>query len=198
MPTREILDVLIEEAIRNGATAATHIPASHIRVENSLASLCNGEFKCPNFGLSAGCPPHVEGPAEFKLWRDQSEDAVTVKIEMGTQELFSEKQKDFMRLLHLIVATVEQKAIELGFSSSKGFAGGSCKELFCYDQDQCPVISDNTPCLHPNMARPSISGFGVDAVQLMKSSGWPCTIGDQSDASNDSATSWIVGLVLIS
>jgi hypothetical protein len=40
--------------------------------------------------------------------------------------MFSNERKDVMRLLHQIVATVEQKAIELGFGKSKAFAGGSC------------------------------------------------------------------------
>ena len=61
-----------------------------------------------------------------------------------------------MQLLHQIVADVEGKAMEMEFKKSKGFAGGSCKDLFCDDQENCCVLAENKPCRHMNIVRPSI------------------------------------------
>ncbi len=78
--------------------------------------------------------------------------------------MFSDERKGVMQLLHQIVAAVEQKAIEMGFEKAKAFAGGSCKELFCDDQEKCCVVAENKPCRHIAFARPSMSGFGIDIV----------------------------------
>jgi predicted metal-binding protein len=95
------------------------------------------------------------------------------------------------------VAGVEQKAIETGFEKSKAFAGGSCKDLFCDDQENCCVLSENIPCRHIESARPSMSGFGIDVTQLMTSCGWSGQIVKKSDAFDNESTSWVVGLILL-
>ncbi|MBU1052316.1 MAG: DUF2284 domain-containing protein [Proteobacteria bacterium] len=47
----------------------------------------------------------------------------------------------------------------MGFKNSKGFAGGSCQELVCDDQEKCCVLAENKPCRHIEFAHPSMSGF---------------------------------------
>jgi predicted metal-binding protein len=139
----------------------------------------------------------VEGPVKFRKWQAQSKYSLTVKIELPTSVMFSDARKDVMRLLHQMVAAVEQKAIELGFGKSKGFAGGSCKKLFCDDQEKCCVVAEHKPCRHLSSARPSMSGFGIDVTQLMLSSGWPAQQAEQSNSSDNDATSWVAGLILL-
>ena len=102
-----------------------------------------------------------------------------------------------MQLLHQIVAAVEQKAMALGFGESKAFAGGSCKDLFCEDQERCSVVAENIPCRHADVARLSMSGFGIDVTQFMISSGWPASKAEKSALSDKDATSWVAGLVLL-
>jgi len=188
---------LTEEAKRLGATDSTIISSKEILVKNELAALCNGEFACLNYGLGASCPPYVEGPAGFKKWQAESEYSITVIIELPTSVMFSDERNGVMQLLHQIVAAVEQKAMEMGFKKSKGFAGGSCKELFCDDQENCRVLSENKSCRHMEVARPSMSGFGIDVTQLMKSSGWSAQKADESDASDKDAMSWAAGLIVL-
>ena len=102
-----------------------------------------------------------------------------------------------MKLLHQIVAAVERKAVATGFGNAKGFAGGSCKELFCENREYCCVLKENKTCPHTESARPSISGFGIDAVQLMKSSGWSAKRADHLDISDSKGLSWVVGLIML-
>lgn len=195
--SKQLLEQLTKEARKLGANAVAIISSKEIQVEDNLAALCNGEYACPNYSLAASCPPNVEGPAEFRKWQAQSKYSITVKIELPTSVMFSGERNGVMQLLHQIVATVEQKAIQLGFKNSKGFAGGSCKELFCKDQPNCSVVADNQPCRHVDIARPSMSGFGIDVTPLIKSSGWSAPVAEKSNTSDKDATSWVAGLIML-
>ena len=141
--------------------------------------------------------PNVEGPVEFRKWQEGSEYSITVKIELPASVMFSDERKSVMQLLHQIVAAVEQKAIEIGFGKSKAFAGGSCKKLFCDDQENCCVVAENKPCRHIEFARPSMSGFGIDVTQLLKSSGWSAQKVKNANLSNEDAISWVAGLIML-
>ena len=191
------LEELAQIAISLGATSSEIISSKEIRSKDDLAAFCNGEYTCPNYGLAAGCPPNVEGPVEFRKWQALSTYSIAVKIELPTSVMFSNERNNVMKLLHQIVAAVERKAVATGFSNAKGFAGGSCKELFCENQEYCCVLKENKTCPHTESARPSISGFGIDAVQLMKSSGWSAKIADKLDISDSNGPSWVVGLVML-
>ena len=197
MISKQRLTHLIQEAKRLGATSSACILSKEIQVKDTLAALCNGEYTCPNYGLAASCPPYVEGPVEFRKWQAKSKHSITVKIELPTSVMFSDERKGVMQLLHQIVAIVEQKAIETGFEKSKAFAGGSCKELFCEDQEKCCVVAENKPCRHIESARPSMSGFGIDVTQLMLSSGWPAQKAEKPNFSHKEATSWVAGLIML-
>ncbi|MBU8911452.1 MAG: DUF2284 domain-containing protein [Desulfobacterales bacterium] len=195
--SKQQLELLTQEVKRLGANASAIISSKEIQVKDNLAALCNGEYTCPNYGLAASCPPNVEGPVEFRKWQEGSEYSIAVKIELPTSVMFSDERKGVMQLLHQIVAAVEQKAIEIGFRKSKAFAGGSCKELFCDDQEKCCVVAENKPCRHIEFARPSMSGFGIDVIQLMKSSGWSTPKVQNTNLSNEDAISWVAGLIML-
>ncbi len=188
---------LTREAKRLGATSSAIISSKEIQVKDCLAALCNGAYPCPYYGLAANCPPNVEGPVEFRKWQAQSKYSITVRIELPTSVMFSDERKGVFQLLHQIVAVVEQKAIELGFEKSKAFAGGSCKELFCDDKKNCCVLAENKPCRHNEIARPSMSGFGIDVTQLMQSSGWPAQKAKNASLSNKDDLSWVAGLIML-
>jgi len=195
--SKQKLEHLTQEAIRLGATSSAIISSKEIQVKDDLAAICNGEYTCPNYGLAASCPPYVAGPAGFRKWQKQSKYSITVKIELPTSVMFSDERNGVMQLLHQIVSAVEQKAIEMGCKNSKGFAGGSCKELFCDDQETCCVVAENKPCRHIEVARPSMSGFGIDVTQLMLSSGWPAQRAENKNSADKNDTSWVAGLILL-
>jgi predicted metal-binding protein len=195
--SKQHLEYLTQEAKRIGATSSAIISSKEIQVKDNLAALCNEEYTCPNYGLATSCPPHVEGPVEFRKWQEQSKYSIVVKIELPTSVIFSGERNGVMQLLHQSVAAVEQKAIEMGLKNSKGFAGGSCKELFCNDEEKCCVLAESKPCRHRELARPSMSGFGIDVTLLMESSGWSAPKAEKSDLSDKNATSWVAGLILL-
>lgn len=186
---------LISKALQLGAASAVFIATDSVVVEDALASLCR-EPQCENFGLSASCPPHVPGPAQFRQWLKDSKGAIFFKIEVPSESLFSEDRREIMGLLHHIASQTEQNAIEQGYVKSRAFAGGSCRKIFCPEQPRCAVLS-NEKCRNPSTARPSMSGFGVNVAKLVAASGWRPG-GPQVDAAGKQASfSALYGLILI-
>lgn len=170
----DILELLIQVAQQNGASDAKAVSKADVTVDESLTQFCRDpDSGCENYGLSINCPPHVSGPTGFKeLLKDYTR-AVVFKIDVPTETLLSKKEStEVFRSLHKIAANIEKAAVEKGYNRSKAFAGGSCKPLFCQEHQDCLVLSENGKCRHPHIARPSMSGFGINVSQLMKVAGW--------------------------
>lgn len=162
---------LIQYAKLKGATDAAIIPAKEILVEDHLAEFCKPPG-CANYGQGMSCPPQVSGPSGFRKLLAQFEFALVFKIETFSDQILSPEGIDIFRLLHEIASGLQQQATLMGFSNAKGFAGGSCKNIFCLDQEACNVIVHGGPCRHPLKAMPSMSGFGINVSKLMAAAGW--------------------------
>jgi predicted metal-binding protein len=193
---QEDLKELTELACRLGANDAQGISTEHISVDDTLVDLCK-ESRCANYGLSVNCPPHVSGPSGFRELLKDYQQAVVFKIEVPTEILLSEDSRDLFIMLQEIAAAVEQSAVERGYRNSKGFAGGSCKQLFCQDHDECRVLAGEGECLHPLSARPSMSGFGIHVSGLMKAAGWSMDRITRETRPDDVSTGMLCGLVLV-
>lgn len=153
-----------------GATHTAVISPDRVPVENRFAAMCL-EPRCPHYGFSASCPPHVGGPQAIRDLLDATESVLVIQIEVPREILLSSENQEIFRLLHEIIAAVERKAGSLGYGLSKGFAGGSCKQLFCHDKAECRVVNQKKDCRHPKQARPSMSGHGINVSRLMKAAG---------------------------
>lgn len=190
------LALLIREACLAGATEVKKVYPSEIVVEERLAGYCR-EPQCPNFGLSPSCPPHVAGPADFLSLRDRSRAALVIRLEVPSAVLFSEERREVMRLLHEITAGVERSAIARGYTGSKAFAGGSCKDLFCQEHLICQVLDGNGKCRNPAHARPSMSGFGIHVAKMLEAAGCCEGKGAEPAIAGVEKMSWLAGLVMI-
>ena len=188
---------LISAAIRSGASDARRIATAEIVVKDTLAALCNGEPRCEQYGLASSCPPHVSGPSGFRKWQKNSEHAIVVRIDVPTAALFSEERREIMHLLHEVVSTVEQKAVTIGYIASRGFAGGSCKKIFCHEHSDCRMLSSQQPCRYPHLARPSMSGFGIDVARLMQTANWPSARANPDSTGNSESMTWVAGLIVL-
>ena len=138
----------------------------------------------------------MQGPSQFRKWCDKSELGLALKIDVPAAVLHSEERLQVMRLLHEVVAGAEQLAVRLHYPRSKGFAGGSCKQIFCKDEKKCLYLSEQKTCRNFSRARPSMSGFGVNVASLMKLAGWDARALNESEADGESM-SWVAGLVLL-
>jgi len=191
------LNILIKTAMETGASDAVVISSATIVVEKELADLCNGDPRCENYNLAPSCPPHVPGPAGFRKWQKESDYSIAVKIDVPMAAMFSEDRLEIMQLLHEVVARVEKKADGMGYKGSRAFAGGSCKELFCSEHATCCVLDAQGLCRHPQYARPSMSGFGINVTKLMQSAGWPYNKATRQQAADEESMTWVAGLILI-
>jgi predicted metal-binding protein len=199
-PGKKEVDSKLEELVRLarvlGSSDVCLISSKDISVEDRLANLCR-EPKCLNYGLSPSCPPHVGGPSEFRNLQKSYQQAIIVRLVVPSAALFSDERRGVMRLLHEIVAGVEQGAAHMGFINAKAFAGGSCKNIFCDEYAACRVLSEDRECRNPEQARPSMSGFGINVSELMKVCGWPGDIKiSEAEAAGD-PMSWVAGLILV-
>lgn len=195
--TPQQLQQLVQAAEQAGASVAKAIRSAEIVVEDHLADLCGGTPRCHHYGLAAGCPPNVAGPTGFKNWRKKSKYAIAVRIDVPTAIMFSDQRNEIMQLLHEIVAGVEEMASDMGYPGTKSFAGGSCKQLFCREHAVCGVLSGQGRCRNPQVARPSMSGFGIDVARLMQTAGWPAKKAESEFASDAESMTWVAGLILI-
>ena len=189
--TNESLPQLIELATRLGASAAAALPATRIPVDDGFPEMCASP-RCEGYGQSARCPPHVAGPSWFRERLKDYRHALVFRIDFPLKVLLSGGRLDAFRMLHYISAEIERAAVRSGFSRANAFAGNSCKILFCPDHPTCRVLDGGGECRNPDLARPSMSGFGVEVKRLKEAAGWNINQPPGS-VSADS----LVGLVLI-
>ncbi len=168
-PDDSICD-LIRFAREIGSNDAACVPAASIVIDDRLAGLCTPDA-CPFYGRSAGCPPHAGGADAFRALLAGFREAVVIQLEVPAEILRSGRCEDDFRRLHRIAARIERRAMASGFARAAAFAGGSCKSLFCQAEADCPVLTGG-PCRHPDSARPSMSGYGIDVTRLMAAAGW--------------------------
>ena len=165
------LNELVQQIIDMGASDARILAAGDVAVEDHLAALCK-ETRCENYGLSPTCPPNVEGPAWLREYLATIDHALVIKLDLPDDVIYSDQRREVGKLLHFFVIQAERAAREMGFARARAFAGGSCKKLFCPDEAKCNVLHGDGQCRNPDMARPSISGFGINTNGLLKATGW--------------------------
>ena len=156
-----------------GASATGLLPTAQLVVEARFANMCAGPTPCPSYGQSPGCPPHAPAPDTFKRLLQDFHTVLVFKIDAPVSELMGEGRLPLARTIHRIAATLEHSALSRGVDKAKAMAAGSCKELFCGDEEVCVVLAEKIPCLHPELARPSISAVGVDFAAMAHQLGWP-------------------------
>ena len=169
---QENLEWLTAQARSLGATDAAIIPAHRLAVEDRFAEMCGAPTRCPSYGLAPGCPPHAIKPSVFRDQLAGYRHILVFKIDAPVADLMNEQRLTIAREIHRIAATLERAAVSQGWTQVRGLAAGSCKELFCETEEQCPVLAKRLPCRRPDAARPSLSAMGVDFAALAESVGW--------------------------
>lgn len=189
-------EALVRLARDLGASDAAAVAAASIVVDDALAGRC-APVACPFYGRSAGCPPHVSGPYAFRSWLKAFSTGLVIRIDVPAALLRTGRCETHFRRLHCIAAAVERQAAARGTGNAMAFAGGACKQLFCAGDPDCAVIARGAPCRHPDCARPSMSGFGVDVARLMAAAGWTFTPLTAASRPANAPTAPICALVLV-
>lgn len=187
-------DELVELAGRLGASEAVIIPAIKIPVDDRVPEMCQSP-RCYGFDQSANCPPHVPGPAWFREFIRGFQKVLVFRIDFPREVLSSYQRVEAFRMLHFLGAEVERQAVGRGCERARAFAGDSCKILFCSEHSRCRIIGEKGECRHPEIARPSMSGFGVEVRSLKRIVGWDSK-SNKFDCERKPAES-LVGMVLL-
>ena len=187
---------LIRIAHDSGASAAAVISTRKIVVDPLLADKCR-EPRRSNYGLSKSCPPHVSGPSGIEKVFEGFHQAVFFKIDVPSEMLYSSENREVFQLLHQAAAGIEKSAVGLGFENARAYAGGSCKNIFCYAHAECRALSQEKACRHPEHARPSMSGFGINVAELYKTAGWDMGSCGRQDGDTKDKLASVCALVLI-
>jgi len=199
MPTTQLrLDGLRARALALGADATALVLPASLVVQEHLAALCGAPHRCPSYGLAPSCPPHAIKPAAFSNLLLTCRDVLVFKIDASVSALMGQERLAIARRIHAIAATIEQEASASGWRLAKGFAAGSCKELFCPELAVCRVLEQGSGCPHAGLARPSLSAMGVDFALLTESVGWQfAKIPNQPAATDEPIMGLMAGLVLL-
>lgn len=190
------LQELIRKAFELGVSDAGIIPARSIVVENRFAEMC-ATPQCPGYDQSPNCPPNAMKPAEFRNLLTQYEHVLAFKIDTPTEVLLDDRRFDVAKHVHEIAADIERLARQKGFVHSRGFAAGSCKMIFCKEQAKCIVLERNKNCRYPDKARPSLSGLGVNFLELSRTIGWQFNKITKDTKPDEVSMGMMSGMVLI-
>ncbi|MBN1288536.1 MAG: DUF2284 domain-containing protein [Actinobacteria bacterium] len=177
----ELIDNLKKEALDAGASDVRLISAETIVIDEDLGNIC-GLSRCPGYGSALSCPPHAMKSGQFKELLSGYETALVLKFDIPMRILNSDERHDFSRHIHKLLTSLEKTAALAGYKNSRGFAGGSCKELYCADDDICEALKEKGKCRHPELSRPSASGLGVNFNVLNRSLGWEGVSGESDES----------------
>ena len=187
---------LRQYALQLGVSDARLTDATDIKVEDDLALICE-DPRCPGFGQGAGCPPYVMKPDAFRQLLTQFPRALIFKFEVPTEVLLGDGRFEVSRLVHETAAAIERQALAGGYTDARGLAAGSCKRIFCAAQKNCRVIAEAGPCRHPDLARPSLSGLGVNFFELARTVGWSIDKITRESDPNQVPMGLMAGIVLL-
>lgn len=190
----EMTERMVALALEMGATAAASMDTDALVVSPDLVAYCGQG--CPSFGTSGNCPPHGPSAREFQLSLPWYKKAVVFKFDLPISVLMTDERHATSRKIHEVSAILERFAKHSGASLTMGVATGGCNLLFCRGFDSCARLEGDL-CRHQGLAKPSMSGLGVNFTALCNTLGWPVQkITAESEASQDEIGS-LAGFVLV-
>ncbi|MEW6533027.1 MAG: DUF2284 domain-containing protein [Thermodesulfobacteriota bacterium] len=188
----EQISELLAFARSLGVSDAKLLRVDRITVEDHFRDLCE-DPRCSNYGTSINCPPHSMTPAKFRDHIKGYVHVLAFKFDMPMEAVQEASLREAALLLHETTAAIELQAKSLGFDRACGYSSGGCKRTFCYEHADCAALQEGGQCRHPDKARPSLSGMGVNWQTLSKTLGW--TMHKSEDAGQESVM--MAGLVFL-
>lgn len=167
-----------------------------LRVEDRFRDHCR-EPRCPNYDTSLNCPPHSFTPEWFRRYIQAFTRCMAFKFDLPVGAMQGPERREVSLLMHETTAAIEERAKSLGFSRACGYSGGGCKRTFCYEHDFCAALQEGGTCRHPDKARPSLSGMGVNWHELSKSLGWSMRMDSAVPVNSGAGAIMIAGLVFL-
>ena len=199
---KEDLEKYRQRAVELGATDARVIPKDDVIVDERVLAKCTYP-KCEWYGTNLNCPPYAMSPEMIRKVVNNFHHAIFIKLETPPDALVGPAIKDetlanpYRRKLSEIVAKIESEAFYDGYHLAVGFSGGTCKPLFCRDEE-CSGLTLGKGCRHALIARSSMEAVGLDAYTMAARVGWDIYPVGKATAPSEIPYGLRLGLVLIS
>jgi predicted metal-binding protein len=164
-----------EKALALGADRAEIIRVDEIPVDERVIVKCQIP-RCFGYGAGAHCPPHTMKPAELKEvlkkyhWALFFIKEVPPEVIVRDKATIKERVAGFQEVFK-IVSEVESLAFYDGHYLAFGFAAGSCRHTFCWQQEDCQAL-EGKRCRFSLLARPSMEAVGMDVYKMVAAQGW--------------------------
>jgi predicted metal-binding protein len=179
-----------------GISDAKVLYSDRITVDDRFRSQC-GEPRCPNYDTSLNCPPHSMPPDQFREHLKGFTLVLAFKFDMPGEAVLGTERREASLLLHETTVAIEQQAQALGFTRARGYSSGACKKTLCNEHAGCAALENGGRCRHPDKARPSLSGMGVNWHELSKTLGWVMQKTEDGDLNPRTETIMMAGLVFL-
>ena len=183
----ENLKTLKQSAMDQGADNAVIISAADIILDPRVRFKCMIP-KCYKSGACHHCPPHGYSLGDVRKMISDFESGVFFRVRVesaviaakGLADLIDagEINETIMSLgasyltVFTIVADLQQKAKQMGFPNTLGFAAGNCRDVLCHDQAFCQEFTRLKTCRNPSLSAPSMESCGMDAYTMAARAGW--------------------------
>ncbi|WP_300667369.1 DUF2284 domain-containing protein [Desulfoluna sp.] len=195
MSLEEITEQMVALAMDFGVSDAQVVDAGALKVNPELVRYCR-EPQCPSYGTSGNCPPHGPSAREFQLSLEWYEKAVVFKVDVPVAVLMTDERLPVSRKIHETAAILEQFAKNAGCVVTMGVATGGCRALFCSGFEACLKLQGGL-CRHAGLAKPSMSGLGVDFTVLSTLAGWTVNTVTAESSSSGGEMGALAGFVLL-
>ena len=179
-----------------GIGDAKLLKADQVIIEERFRNLC-AELPCPNFGTSINCPPHSMTPGQFQELVKGFTLVLAFKFDFPVEAVQGTERREATLLLHETTAAIEHHARSLGFEHARGYSSGACKSTFCSEHRDCAALQNGGRCRHPDKARPSLSGMGVNWHELSRTLDWMMHKDEIGSQIQKSETIMMAGLVFL-
>ncbi len=143
---------IIAAALKHGAKAAKIVAPSKITTGHWVRWKCS--FGCSGYRTSLICPPYTPTPAQTREMLDQFKRGVWFECKDGEARE--------------IAVALERELFLHGFYKAFGMGGGPC--------NMCKACAFEEGCRHPERARPSPEGVGIDVYATARDHGFTINV----------------------
>ncbi len=189
MAFKKKFEDLRQLALDLGANDSVIIPASEVLVDPRVRLKCIIP-KCYISGNCDHCPPHGYSTSEVREMVSGYEWGVFYRVVVKSSIIAAKDITDsissgvmdnagnafnlgaYYILASTITKLLQKRAMEMGFTSTRGFAAGDCRDIFCHLQPICQELMTKRGCRNSDFSSPSMESSGMDVFTMAARVGW--------------------------
>ena len=189
MALKKDFEALRQLALDLGANDSVIIPTSEVIVDPRVRLKCIIP-KCYISGNCDHCPPHGYSIQEVREMVSSYECGVFYRLKVNSSIIAAKNIADYINsgimddagnafnlggnyiLVSTITKLLQKRAMEMGLNSTRGFAAGDCRDIFCHLQPICQKLITKRGCRNHDFSSPSMESCGMDVFTMAARVGW--------------------------